>query len=62
MPYTNTSNPLCERQNRVVEQNLRILMKQECTKDWVCLVPWAVLTMNSQQSSSTGFTLHELFH
>ena len=43
MPYTHTSNPLCERQNRVVEQNLRILMKQERTKDWVRLVPWAVL-------------------
>ena len=56
VPYTHTSNPLCERQNRVVEQNLRILMKQERTKDWVRLVPWAVLTMNSQRSSSTGFT------
>ena len=56
VPYTHTSNPLPERQNRVVEQNLIILMKQECTKDWVRLVPWAVLTMNSQQSSSTGFT------
>ena len=33
VPYTHTSNPLCERQNRVVEQNLRILMKQECIKD-----------------------------
>ena len=62
MPYTHTSNPLRERQNRVVEQNLRILMKQERTKDWVRLVPWAVLTMNSQRSSSTGFTPHELFH
>ena len=62
VPYTHTSNPLCERQNRVVEQNLRILMKQECTKDWVRLVPWAVLTMNSQRSSSTGFIPHELFH
>ena len=62
VPYTPTSNPLCERQNRVVEQNLRILMKQERTKDWVRLVPWAVLTMNSQRSSSTGFTPHELFH
>ena len=51
VPYTHTSNPLCERQNRVVEQNLRILMKQERTKDWVRLVPWAVLTMNSQRSS-----------
>ena len=62
VPYTHTSNPLCERQNRVVEQNLRILMKQERTKDWVLLVPWAVLTMNSQRSSSTGFTPQQLFH
>ena len=60
VPYTHTSNPLCERQNHVVEQNLRILMKQERTKDWV--LPWAVLTMNSQRSSSTGFIPHELFH
>ena len=37
-------------------------MKQEPTKDWVRLVPWAVLTMNSQRSSSTGFTPQELFH
>ena len=46
----------------MVEQNLRILMKQERSKDWVRLVPWAVLTMNSQRSSSTGFNPHELFH
>ena len=62
VPYTDMSNPLCERQNRVVEQNLRILMKQERTRDWVRLVSWAVLTMNSQRSSSTGFIPHELFH
>ena len=62
VPYTHTSNPLCERRNRVVEQNLRILMKQERAKDWVHLVPWAVLTMNSQRSSPTGLTPHELFH
>ena len=62
VPYTHTSNPLCERQNRVVEQNLRMLMKQEGTKDWVRRVPWAVLTMKFQWSSSTGFTPHELFH
>ena len=62
VPYTHTSNPPCERQNRDVEQNLRILMKQELTKDWVRLVPWAVLTMNSQRSSWTGFTPHELIH
>ena len=62
VPHTHTSNPLCHRQNPVVEQNLRFLMKKERTKDWVRLVPWAVLTMNSQRSSSTGFTYHELFH
>ena len=61
-PYTHTSNPLGERQNRVVEQNLRILMKQEHIKDWVRLVPCAMPTMNSQRNSSTGFTPHELFH
>ena len=59
--YTHKSNPLFERQNCVVEQNLRSLMKQERTKDWVSLVPLAVLTMNSQRSSSTSFTPHELF-
>ena len=37
VPYTHTSNPPCERQNRVVEQNLRIPMEQERTKDWVHL-------------------------
>ena len=45
----------------MVEQNLRILMKQEGTKDWVPLLLWAVLTMNSQRSTSTGFTPKELF-
>ena len=62
VPYTHTSNLLCERQNRVVEQELRILMKQESTKDWVRLVPWAVLTMNSQRSSSTRFSHHQRSH
>ena len=62
VPYTHTSNHLCQRQNSVLEQNLRILMKQERTKDWVRLLPWAVLTMNSQESCSTGSSPHELFH
>ena len=62
VPYTQTSNPLCERKNRVVEQKLRIMMKQEHTKDWVRLLHWDGLTMNSQQSSSTSYTPHELFH
>ena len=62
VPYTHTANPLCEGQNRVLAQNLRILMKQQRTQGWVHLSPWAVLTMNSQESSSTGYTLHGLFH
>ena len=62
VPYTHTSNPLCKRQSRVVEQNLRILMKQERTRNWVRLLPWAVLTMNSQEGSLTGYTPHELFN
>ena len=37
-------------------------MKQERTKDWVRLLLWAVLTINSQESSSTGSTPQELFH
>ena len=62
VPYAHTSNLLSKRQTHVVEQNLRIQMKQERTKDWVRLVPWGVLTMNSQRSSSTGLTSHELFY
>ena len=37
-------------------------MKQERTKDCVRLLPWAVLTMNSQESSSTAYTPHQLLH
>ena len=39
VPYTHTSNPLCEEQNLVLEQNLRILMKQERTKIWYACYP-----------------------
>ena len=62
VPDTQTCNPLFERQNRVVEQNLRILMKQERTKDWALLLPWALLSINSQRSLCTGFIPHQLFH
>ena len=61
VPYTQSSNPLCDRQSHVVEQNLRVVIKQQCAKDWVRMLPSAVLTMNSQRSSSTGFTPHVLF-
>ena len=33
VPFNHTSNCLCERHNRVLEQNLRNVMKQERTKD-----------------------------
>ena len=62
VPYTNTSNPLCERQNRVVEQNLRILMEERAYQRLGTPSALAMLTMNSQRSSSTGFTPHKLFH
>ena len=62
VPYTHTSHPLCERQNRELGQNLRILMKQESIKNWVRLLPLAVLNMNCQESCSTDYTPHKLFH
>ena len=40
VPYTHTSNPLCERQSRVFRQCMRILLKREKTSDWVKLIPW----------------------
>ena len=48
VPYTHSCNPLCEGENRVDDQKLRIIMKKERTKDWVRLLPWVVQTMNSQ--------------
>ena len=56
VPYTHRSDHLCQGQNRLLQENLTILMEQERTKDWVRLLPLAVLTKNSQRSSSAGFT------
>ena len=39
IPYTHTSNPLGERQIRVLKENVRIWCKTERTKDWVRLLP-----------------------
>ena len=61
IPYTHTSNPLCERQIRVIKENVRIWCKTERTKDWVRLLPVISLMMNSQESSATGYSAHELF-
>ena len=59
--YTHRSNPLCERQIRVLKENVRIWCKTERTKDWVRLLPVISLMMNSQESSATGYTPLELF-
>ena len=56
IPYSHTSNPLCERQICVLKENVRILCKTECTRDWVRLLP-----VISQESSATGYLPHELF-
>ena len=61
IPYTRTSKPLCERQIRVLKQNVRIWCKTERTKDWVRLLPVISLMMNSEGSSATGYSPHELF-
>ena len=61
IPYTHTSNPLCERQIRVLKGSVRIWCQIEGTKDWVRLLPVISLMMNSQESSATGYSPHELF-
>ena len=61
IPYTHTSNPLCERQIRVLKENVRIWCKTERTKDWVRLLPDISLMLNSQEKSATGYPLHDLF-
>ena len=61
IPYSHTSNPLCERQICVLKENVRIWCKTERTRDWVRLLPVISLMMSSQESSATGYSPHELF-
>ena len=61
IPHTHTSNPLCERQIRVIKESVRIWCKTERTKDWVRLLSVIFSIMNSQESWATGFSPHELF-
>ena len=58
IPYTHTSNPLCERQIRVLKKNVKIWSRTERTKDLVRLLPVIFLMI---ESSATGFPPHELF-
>ena len=59
-PYTHTSN-LRERQIRVLKEDVRIWCKTERTKNQVGLLPVISLMMNSEESSATGYSPHELF-
>ena len=61
IPYSHASNPLCERQTRVLKENVMVWCKTERTRDWVRLLPVISLMMNSQQSSATGYSPHVLF-
>ena len=61
IPYGHTSNLLCERQIRVLKENVRIWCKTERPKDWVRLFSVFSLMTNSQQSSPTGYLTHEVF-
>ena len=53
-PYTDMSNPLRERQFRVLKESVRISCKTERTKDGVRLLRVISLMMNSHESSATG--------
>ena len=61
IPYTHTSNPLCEQQIRVPKKNVRIWCKNERTKDWVRLLPVISLMMNFQASLATRYSTNVLF-
>ena len=61
IPYSHTSDPLCERQIRVLQENVRMWCKTERTRDWVRLLHVISLMMNSQESFVTGYSPHELF-
>ena len=55
-PTLRRATPLCERQIRVLKENVRIWCKAELTRDWVRLLPVISLMMNSQESSATGYS------
>ena len=61
IPYSHTSNPLCELLICVLKENVRIWCKSERTRDWVRLLPVISLMMNSQESWATRYSPHELF-
>ena len=61
VPWQHHSNGFCERTNRSLIQNLRLLSLKCKTLDWPNFLPYATWIHNSQISSQTGFSPSELF-
>jgi hypothetical protein len=61
VPYGKRHNPLAERQNRTIEEHLRILMLEHRGRNWVKLLPLATFAMNMQPIGLTGISPNELF-
>ena len=61
IPYKPSSNGLCERLNESFINIMRVLRRQQRGKDWLRLLPYANWILNSQQSTRTGYSPHELF-
>ena len=61
LPRHPASNGLCERENRAFLQNLRALSISCKTMNWPQLVPYCVWLMNSQISTMTELSPHEMF-
>ena len=53
-PYRPQSNGLCERTNRSMLQNLRVISQQLKTIDWPAILPIANAIHNEQVSTKTG--------
>ena len=61
IPYTHAGNPRCELEIQALKENVKIWCKTARTKDWLRLLPVISLMMNSQESSATGYSPHDLF-
>ena len=51
IPYSHTSNPLCERPICALKENVRIWCKTERTRDWVRLLPVNGLASHKRRRS-----------
>ena len=60
-PYRPQFNGLCERTNRSMLPNLRVISQQLKTIDWPTILPIANAIHNEQVSTKTGYPPCELF-